>query len=558
MHNNQSPTLCRRCQNSVDDQRQITDQSVDPRSLHSDYILSDEERYRTKQMLEEKERRLQHNEEEIMQIRRILPVLEEEKRVLEDDILKCRSALGIWRKFPSEILEMIFEITCFSSSDSGHSLVIDTSRLQWLEPILITSPLSLSHVCSRWRSIVLCSPKLWSTIRIGIEKIPDYAHRLLQIFTERSGRWPLSIRLSSDSYDLPKHSWDLWEVLLENSSRWKTFDLYLGNPKLLRGDPAPRFSNLSFPNLISFGSLINYDDVDPDNDWFWKSLRRAPKLTEVTTLNLYPLDSLPYTQLTALTIQYDPRFLVDNESFEPLVEVFRITKNLRHLTLDIIDSLTDFGLNGYSSVVHIPSLRSLKIRCSGFGTCFLNTEFLLCLFTFLRMPVLDTFELACWVNGIKRWPESFLAMLDRSSSLKRLSLWLQDFDEPGFQPEERFSTILQTTPNLTHLKIRVSGRRSTRNDLEEGTLYADEYLSSFVSDLKCTSQRPTLLPNLKHFSLFRAHIPSTYDPILANLLEVAKSRGAETRELTTLEQYRALDGHPTEDSKVFFYNSKSL
>ncbi|KAF9264027.1 hypothetical protein L218DRAFT_300866 [Marasmius fiardii PR-910] len=527
MDNNQPPALCKRCQNSVDDQYQITDQTVDPRFLHWDYILSDEERYKTKQILEEKERRLQHHEEEIMQIRRRLLVVEEEKRVLEDDIVKCRSALGIWRKFPSEILEMIFEITCFSSSNSGHSLVIGTSRLQRLEPILITSPLSLSHVCSRWRSIVLDSPKLWSTICIKLDNVPDNALRLLQTFIERSGRWPLSIRLSSDSHDdpPPRHILDLWEVLLENSSRWTALDLRLmRDAKLLESDPAPRFSKLSFSSLISFEASIYPEQIDPDNR-FWKSLHRAPKLTGVTTRSLYPIHTLPYKQLTTLTIDYDSRLLSDNGSLELLVGVLQITKNLCHLTFDAIGSVADIGLNEYSSVVQMPSLRSLKLRCSGFGTCSLNTsKLLLCLFTSLRMPVLDTFDLTCLVKGIRRWPESFLAMLDRSSSLQRLSLWFKDFDEPDFQPEEPFSTILQTTPNLTHLQIRIS----TRKDLEEGALYADEYLSSFVSDLKCTSQRPTLLPKLEHFSFFRNLIPMCdpiFDPILVGLLEVAKSRG---------------------------------
>nr|GAT52617.1 predicted protein [Mycena chlorophos] len=63
------------------------------------------------------------------------------------------------------------------------------------------SPLHLGHICREWRAIALSTPSLWRAI--GMDATlwgqPLFKHlHLVKLFLERSGSWPLSVRLRSN------------------------------------------------------------------------------------------------------------------------------------------------------------------------------------------------------------------------------------------------------------------------------------------------------------------------------------------------------------------------
>ncbi|KAF9264045.1 hypothetical protein L218DRAFT_1076920 [Marasmius fiardii PR-910] len=500
--------LCARCRNPVDVDSMQTFQQIDSRFPKADCTLSDEERSLMNQSLEEDKRRLWSCKDEIALIRQRLTLLEEEERSLESNISKRRFALETWPSVPTEIWEIIFTMVCTEypkNRDDNHS--------RHTKPALIIPSVVLSHVCPRWRTIVLGCPKLWTNIRIALDKVPRGAAHLVQAIIKRSKGQPLDIHLSSDDSDLPGRAFAVWEVLLESSLHWRSIICHQIDPgELTEGIPV---SDPSFPNLISFESSVDPEFIDED-DWFWAVLYQAPKLSTVVIDSLYPPYLLPYARITSLMI---PQFTNDGEdgSMDLLFEVLPLCEKLCHLTLDF-DGCDRMRLDdiGHFPVVQLPCLRSLKVQGCGLACSLNDSDFLEAVFASLRMPALHSFYLQCSLQALERWPESLLTMLGCSPSLQHLSLWFTDFDNP--RPEEPLSKILEATPNLTHFEFRMCGffPGSARRPF-----HADELLFHFLLQLRNLS---CLLPKLEYLSLLRDYEAPSYSFILQCLLRIAQFR----------------------------------
>ncbi|KAF9264044.1 hypothetical protein L218DRAFT_1076919 [Marasmius fiardii PR-910] len=509
------PALCTKCRNSVDVDSMRTLQQIDSRFLRAGCTLNNDEGSQMNQSLEEDKRRLWICKDEIAQTRQRLSVLEEEERSLESNISKRRFALEIWPSVPTEIWEIIFTMVCTPNPKNR-----DDYHSRFTEPALIIPSVVLSHVCPRWRAIVLGSPRLWTNIHIAINGIPRGAAHLVRAIIKRSEGRPLDIHLSSHDLGPSDHALAVWEVLLESSSRWKSLVFDQIDLRELTEDDEVPVNNPSFPNLISFESSVDPEYID-ENDWFWAALYQAPKLQTVETEFLYPPPLLPYARITSLTIS---QFASDDEDESMdllLFEVLPLCKKLCHLTLDFdgCDSMELGDTDGYP-VVQFPCLRSLKIQGHGLACSLNDSDFLQVLFASLRTPALDSFHLQCSLQALEQWPEFLLAMLERSPSLQHLCLWFIDYDDAELQTEEPLSKILAVTPNLTHFEFRMIGIFPGSN---RDVLYADGYLSPFLSHLRNQSH---LLPNLEYLSLLRDYDAPSYIGILRDLLRVAQSRVA--------------------------------
>lgn len=69
---------------------------------------------------------------------------------MERELVKMAGIRHPVRQLPAEVLQCIFESAC------------DLSTLEHLENRIITA-IRLSHVCCRWRSIAISTPRMWST-----------------------------------------------------------------------------------------------------------------------------------------------------------------------------------------------------------------------------------------------------------------------------------------------------------------------------------------------------------------------------------------------------------
>ncbi|KAF9263970.1 hypothetical protein L218DRAFT_299276 [Marasmius fiardii PR-910] len=90
------------------DSQKMAAQQADSPCLKAGYSFNNEERHGLNQLLEEGTRRLQNDEDEIIQLRQRLTMREEAKQALEITIAKLHFALEIWPRVPTEIWRNIF------------------------------------------------------------------------------------------------------------------------------------------------------------------------------------------------------------------------------------------------------------------------------------------------------------------------------------------------------------------------------------------------------------------------------------------------------------------
>ncbi|KAJ7614189.1 hypothetical protein FB45DRAFT_1036296 [Roridomyces roridus] len=360
--------------------------------------------------------------------------------------------------FPAEILVEIFRLSTVDSFPelwhAGLALSAELARIA-NAPLL-----SLSSVCSRWRSIVQDNPLFWSNIEIdGVtEDALDKTMKLLAVRLERSRDAPLSVHFSSEGPDdLGPHP-RIFDFLVQHSHKWQTAKF-----------------------------LCSFEDVDTS------LLRgRIPRLESLVLLSTTPaaLDSFVTPSLERLFIQA-PQLHSDGFSAirTQLREFACIATHHDELTdvVGILPTLPD------SILVHLaiefepepqfvlppvtaPNIGSLSCTATPYG----HSWGLAPLFTSLTLPQLRKLVLKCdrYPRRIVAWPPqqhwAFLDMCQRSGfadTLKILSI-----SQVGIVPADLIP-LLVVLPALEHLSVG----DSPRNDgLEEEALITDGFLRALM------------------------------------------------------------------------------
>ncbi|KAK0229324.1 hypothetical protein EDD85DRAFT_142730 [Armillaria nabsnona] len=161
------------------------------------------------------------------------------------------------------------------------------------------TPIRLSLVCSRWRTVVLSSPEFWSSIFIGrwcdTEIIGAYlahsGHRALDI----------AIHVPSEETFMNECFQEPIELCVEHVARWRSLDVTIPFSGFLS---MTRQGRLELPLLesLNIGSCWSVNDLS-DMDEASRLIRRAPKLRHVRFRgsvheNYSSPSALPWKQLT--------------------------------------------------------------------------------------------------------------------------------------------------------------------------------------------------------------------------------------------------------------------
>ncbi|KAL0062683.1 hypothetical protein AAF712_010447 [Marasmius tenuissimus] len=502
--------------------------AIDPQLLRSSYALSDREISEMKSLLEAEEGDVKWYKEEIDRVETLLDSLKAEKKALEVNIEQRRSIVASLWKLPTEVWELVFDMVCQTSHHGGASLVIDYAdfegKAQATEQQFSMIPITLSHVCSRWRHVALGCPRLWSTIFFAFENLPKHAHDLLLTFLKNSKGYPLDLYVETGDL-IANPDTVCRDAIVRHLSRCTQLSISGQTYNILLAmDPAPA---VSFPNLTHFYSDTNDDAIDPEN-WFWKALGiLAPKLDDATIPLVLPSTSLPYRQLTELTITW----LFSND-FRDLLEVLRGSlgqlRSLRVCSIVHDPKLPMTALNPVD--IELPLLTTLILDnfSDNIDTPLeLNDPLLGCLFASLTMPSIHTFVLCCTdIEHATRttqpvnWPPSLLTMLSRSSSsLRQMTLFIQSFQ--GFLAEP-LSSLLRHTPHLTSFDFRLTGKMGQGNLRSPTHRYPqwNKYLPTFLSDL--TSLHSPVLPKLTNLSIRIADVRAR--EVVESFVKLANSR----------------------------------
>lgn len=188
------------------------------------------------------------------------------------------------RHTPGEILSEIF-LHCTTNN------TIDTLLL-------------LTQTCSRWRTIAISTPRLWSRLRINInQRSAESQSALVSTWLARSGSCLLMIFLFWEEDESPSFfNHPVLEVLARRSHYWQEMLFYM---------PLPAFQSLAsiegnLPMLtkLSIGAdAFEADQRDIHGRNQWGMFKFAPKLRSFEAVNIPPLAfQIPWSQLYTIPI----------------------------------------------------------------------------------------------------------------------------------------------------------------------------------------------------------------------------------------------------------------
>ncbi|KAJ7656104.1 hypothetical protein DFH06DRAFT_1411856, partial [Mycena polygramma] len=216
-------------------------------------------------------------------------------------LISLRGVLSPIRCVPAEILSEIFIASRDDSLDSEPEYEITSPNF---------APILLTRVCSRWRMVALCTPRLWNNVELFTDAFVDGRQMLIKEILDRSCRAPLCITLANPP------DWSMmgmgggnrerrWlDIIWDCSHRLRHISLDVC-PDDARSQMFPRHT--IFPQLSSLEILVDGDD-ELDMYTILDSFASAPLLRSLT-LDLLGLDSealfpatFPSSQLTMLNI----------------------------------------------------------------------------------------------------------------------------------------------------------------------------------------------------------------------------------------------------------------
>ncbi|KAF9462302.1 hypothetical protein BDZ94DRAFT_1261564 [Collybia nuda] len=382
--------------------------------LATNYAPSKAEVDEIRKLLVDPVNQLNQFDTEINHLHRVLNELTSKRNQLHAQIISHKNLIAPLRRIPQELLQEIF-IHCLPTDHNA--------AMSCHEP-----PLLLGRVCSRWRSVALSTPRLWSGIHIvigsipsqegleSVDQIPD-VHAAVEEWLGRSGGLPLSISLFQAPYTITNQEYvdNLISTLVQFSSRWRNMSLLLSSqpPSLLFS-----LSHQTFPLLERFSFHgVTADSPSPFPELAPLDIFRAPRIKSTSSHHLGTLPkNMGWSQLTFLSLEscgYGEGRLTPSKAIEILHE----SPGLIHCEFNFIS-----GWNSPSSIDHeivtMPSLVTLAI--------FEGTISLKPFFEHLRLPVLASLEFAATP---RRHPHpddpeepSICTLLSRIDSLKELTL----------------------------------------------------------------------------------------------------------------------------------------
>ncbi|KAJ3526009.1 hypothetical protein NMY22_g10340 [Coprinellus aureogranulatus] len=251
------------------------------------------------------------------------------------------------------------------------------------------SPLSLSHVCRKWRGLAFAESQLWSTIFVT-NGGRHFAH-LFELWLGNSGCQPLSLVFRDGAM------WEAGdaEVILDmfmlaapHHQRWHSLKIRLRRIKLPMKKIAEFASLARLDNLktlaFSFNTTYDLPDDDRFNAVWGRLVERSPMLEEMQMWSTVDYDieflrRIPFSRLRVMTLPMVRLFF--NSSFATnlhqcsCLHTLSISLNmcLAHSVdpytlplpslrnLDIISPQTD-RVTTFMQMLQLPSLSSLSIH----------------------------------------------------------------------------------------------------------------------------------------------------------------------------------------------------
>ncbi|KAJ8076350.1 hypothetical protein PM082_000771 [Marasmius tenuissimus] len=372
--------------------------------------------------------------------------------------------------------------------------------------------LNISHVCSRWRTVINAIPKLWSSFHIDIYKIQGCVSSIIGIYINRSQEHPLYVCLT-DKLDTA--------VKMGSSERSKV-ERYFGGRGLEAADAllgaAKRFEELKLDmdgGLID--SLVSWETpgIDKGVDFcrlkvlkmtrtkirpredslFWKSAREAPKLTHLS------LDAHPMLDYASLSLPHITSIdLLDIDFLNPVLRVLHRTPSLERL-------MAFFSGGGLLDRSEFPATITAK-SLRHFSLDGPDTGEITRLFSRLILPSMTSLEIVIHSKPNMTYStQPILDILQRSScSLQELVMRL-----PLHLPD--LSKLIRSCPSLTSLEILLPAIPEASTEITE-----------FLSQLTVREFAAALAPGLLRLHIHASDHLSWDAEVVEELVKALDSR----------------------------------
>ncbi|KAH9483158.1 hypothetical protein JR316_0005261 [Psilocybe cubensis] len=339
------------------------------------------------------------------------------------------------------------------------------------------APVALTRVCRSWNSLVLSTPRLWSSFSISIEGAgAAAAARDIQLmdnvkrWLDRSNPYPLHIRLTHIAQphlrDNESHrSGQILSLLITHVHRWKHVEFFIPSGTsyvLLRlgAHQLPALKSLSLRTYGSFGSL---------------------------GLLQFPLYRIPWSQISAVTLQLEQTLM----SIEHCLHILGQAGGLQECSLNVNCTTPKCDTPLYPVV--LPSLKTLGLTLRR-GAMVNLVHFLAA----VESPNLQELHIGWFVPTAQSPTTNFHDLLPFftrfSHSLSQLTI--------AYLPlsTQQLHAILYQLPNITHLTLKYPLDDPSQDPI------TDEFFSAgtfTTPSTEATAESPTefLLPRLKHCNL---------------------------------------------------------
>ncbi|KAJ7926212.1 hypothetical protein B0H13DRAFT_2265981 [Mycena leptocephala] len=230
--------------------------------------------------------------------------LQERLQVTLADRTKLKKYVDGWKSTVSPVRRLPPEILCkiFASFSSPTEYPSDSKGE--LHNLAKSELLQISHVCVRWRSIVMDTPGLWSDITVHAYRWTQESDRFMQLLKlclERGARHPLILSVHSGTLSSVQAQ-ALFELLAEHSDRWERVSFLMAVDELKPFRPVDRGLDSLRSLSLELISVTEWEMADIGNVDIFED---APKLQHVhlSTYDVPFCPKLPWRQLRTFTYQ---------------------------------------------------------------------------------------------------------------------------------------------------------------------------------------------------------------------------------------------------------------
>nr|GAT58492.1 predicted protein [Mycena chlorophos] len=340
---------------------------------------------------------------------------------------------------PLEVTVMIFTHCVPASGPALHYLSADVA------------PRLLTHVCRRWRHIVLSTPTLWAKIYINLHAAHNEAE--FEEYVKRAAAVPLHVAVRGMTSMAPDDEEAEPTVLLPAAlaEHVEMLGRHCSKIRRLRVDVCPEIADamdveLCEPSVPQFDALETLEMVGMGSDLFDPPMRMfscAPRLVHATGSGLSPMGLvLPWAQLEHYSGSVGPSPAACTRFLECLPNLRRL--DLFCAAMARIDEVVE---------LEVPSQRFIHPNIET-----LATDATFDILSFLTLPALKSLE-------IKRWPASAASVatippfVQRSTVLATLRIHCPT----SIPAAGDLTDIFKRTPGLDRLELQSPSRESFDN-----------------------------------------------------------------------------------------------